>query len=753
MLAFRLLYGIMKRMSLLERVLLWTIRISLALLFLTPIIITSFFFFPFITGKGFFFRIVTEIMFGAWAMLALIVPAYRPKKSFIFIALSIFIGSLVLATLFGENPYHSFWSNFERMEGLITYLHLFALFLVAGHMIKSAKEWYFYLVISLVVSVFVGLYGFCEHFFYTTSEFCRTGSEGGRIFSTLGNFIYLAVYSMFHMFIAIGLFSSIKDRFLKIFFGLVFLLNFFVFILAGSRGAGVGLIVGLFTMALCFIFSLRKTTYKYLAAAMALFIIASPFIVHTLVAKNIISDSGNIFYRLGTLPIKNLTDQPRIKIWSMGLAAVRERPLFGWGPENFIIPYAKYYDPTLYGNEPWFDRVHNMSLQWLVDGGIVGFLAYLGLLGAIFLSLYRLTIQKKLSSSTAILMMGALLSYIVQNLFVFDTITNYIFFFFTLAFLHSCLMDDRKTVEKYHFKPRHSVGLAGILLATVIVIIGLNMRPIFAAHDLLGALASANKASSVQEVLDSFQKAIDDGTFGLTETRERFANLVVDLSIGQADPKLIQPLLDRAISELEKEVEANPRVAKYPLFLGKLYTIKVGWTGTGKDKAEYYYAKVKELAPNYPQIYLGLSELYLMTGEGERAVALGDEAFQVTHKSGAMFQPVLAIHVLAENYEGARTMVEYTSINAGYSVGGENDIRLLISRTLRGSHNLEGRLAFLETLYEKYDSSYIDVGLAQTYGQLGNKEKARQFALSALGKNSSLEDQINKFLKSLEGLP
>lgn len=362
-LAFDSLYGIITQMSSLERALLWTVRISLALLFLTPLIVTSFFFFPFITGKNFFFRIVTEIMFGAWVMLAFIAPAYRPKKSFIFTALFIFIGSLVFATLLGENPYHSFWSNFERMEGLVTYLHLFALFLVAGHTIKNPREWSFYLIISLTASVFVGLYGFCEHFFYSTAQFCKTGSEGGRIFSTFGNFIYLAVYALFQMFIAAGLFIGSKDRFLKIVFGGIFFINLYMFILSGSRGASVGLIAGLFVMAVCFIISLRKTAYKYFVAALALFLVALPFISHVLVVKNIVTGSSNIIYRLGTLPLKNLADQPRIKIWKIGLVAFQNRPIFGWGPENFIVPYGRFYDATLFGNEAWFDRVHNMSLE------------------------------------------------------------------------------------------------------------------------------------------------------------------------------------------------------------------------------------------------------------------------------------------------------------------------------------------------------------------------------------------------------
>jgi hypothetical protein len=46
-----------------------------------PLIVVNSYFFPFITGKGFAFRIIVELIFGAWMILAVTDPAYRPRKS------------------------------------------------------------------------------------------------------------------------------------------------------------------------------------------------------------------------------------------------------------------------------------------------------------------------------------------------------------------------------------------------------------------------------------------------------------------------------------------------------------------------------------------------------------------------------------------------------------------------------------------------------------------------------------------------
>src|SRR3954467_14207183 len=64
-------------------------------------------FFPFITGKNFAFRIIVELMFGAWAILAATDPAYRPRRSWFLYSLLAFVGIIAIADMVGVNPYKS----------------------------------------------------------------------------------------------------------------------------------------------------------------------------------------------------------------------------------------------------------------------------------------------------------------------------------------------------------------------------------------------------------------------------------------------------------------------------------------------------------------------------------------------------------------------------------------------------------------------------------------------------------------------
>jgi len=109
-------------------------RIILGGVFLIPVIpfiVSSELFFPFITGKNFAFRILTEILFASWLLLALRDVSFRPSFSWILTTIVAFVGIIALADIFGAYPEKSIWSNFERMEGLVTLIHLLLYFIVA----------------------------------------------------------------------------------------------------------------------------------------------------------------------------------------------------------------------------------------------------------------------------------------------------------------------------------------------------------------------------------------------------------------------------------------------------------------------------------------------------------------------------------------------------------------------------------------------------------------------------------------------
>src|SRR3989344_2000687 len=91
----------------------WVALGALFLLPLAPLVVANSYFFPFITGKAFYLRILIEIAFFAWVVLALLDTNYRPRFSWIGASVVGFVLWMFVADIFALNVSKAFWSNFE----------------------------------------------------------------------------------------------------------------------------------------------------------------------------------------------------------------------------------------------------------------------------------------------------------------------------------------------------------------------------------------------------------------------------------------------------------------------------------------------------------------------------------------------------------------------------------------------------------------------------------------------------------------
>ncbi|MCK4968260.1 MAG: hypothetical protein KAS12_04340, partial [Candidatus Aenigmarchaeota archaeon] len=114
----------LKSTSQLEKILFWSILVVTILILFTPLIISQRTFYPFIFGKVIVGRILIEIIFAVYLLLALTFPKYRPNwKNPLLIVSTIFLGVYLLASLFGADLQRSFWSTQERMAGFYSMFH------------------------------------------------------------------------------------------------------------------------------------------------------------------------------------------------------------------------------------------------------------------------------------------------------------------------------------------------------------------------------------------------------------------------------------------------------------------------------------------------------------------------------------------------------------------------------------------------------------------------------------------------------
>jgi O-antigen ligase len=589
-------------------------------------------FFPFIVGKNFAFRLIVEIMLASWVILVAIDPAYRPRKSYLLGALVAFLAIITLTALVGENPEKSFWSNFERMEGVITYLHLFAYFIVASTVLSVRNMWRTYLNFHVGVGVAMAVYGVLQW-----AGMLAVVQDGIRVNGTLGNAAYLGTYALFNIFLALFLMvhTSVTEtgaRMRMVLYGAVALLQTFVLYHTATRGAMLGLLVGVgVTMILVALFERERLVMRKIAigALLAILVLVGGFIAFR--NTSFVRESP-VLARFASISLTEKTTKSRFMVWDMAYQGFKEHPIRGWGMENFNYVFNEYYNPNMYDQEQWFDRAHNVFFDWLIAGGIPALLAYLSLFGCALYCIWRRA--RALSVLEKSVLTGLLAGYFFQNLFVFDNITSLIYFFTILAFVESMSYESPIVEKKKGAKAEISGGVSedisyvvsgGALVFALVLIYVVNYAGYKQNTTLLRALSERSATLGTAHNLVLFREALSYDSFGTSEVREQLAQISLSgIERGKELTRTQQEFLVLADRELITQAETLQQDARYQLFTGSFFS-RVGMF----EQAIVYLEKAHALSPAKQTIMFELGNAYYKNGNTVQAEQIFKQAYEL----------------------------------------------------------------------------------------------------------------------------
>ena len=728
------------------RYIVYVLKAGLYILPVLSLIVVGSFFFPFITGKNFFFRIMVEILFFLWVFVACFDKNYRPKKSPILIAISATLFFLTLSTIFGANPYRSFWSNYERMEGLVGHIHLFLYFLILVSVLRTKKDWKWFFTSLLGFSFILTVYGFLQFF-----GFLEIHQSGNRLDATLGNATYYAIFMIFSLFLVAYFLAKTKNKWLRLGLGILFVLDTLLVFMTATRGAILGLIGAAFLFAiLVSIFSHNKKIHYG-----ALGVIGSIILVVTLflVFKNTSFIQNNyVLTRFSGISFSETTTQSRLTIWQMAFKGFLERPFLGWGPENFNIMWNKYFEPILYKQEPWFDRAHNIIFDWLISSGILGFLAYWSIWGAAIFVLIKGYRKKQFSAVEISLFSGLFAAYAFHNLFVFDNLTSYFLFFSILGYLHfrgtemSSPASEQMLNEK---KPAKEIGVSSYLIITaafIAVFFGLyfvNLKPLLACRQLLKTLDQMQtKGTDVDYMLKEFDKVFSYNTFGTIEAREQlgsYAQQVLDVPGISNENKT--KAISAAIAEMEKQVKILPNDARAYVFLTALYT-KAGRL----NEAMKAGARAIELSPKKQQIHFVVADVYLTAGQYDKAFEVLKEAYELDRTYSDAARNLAMVSILAGKKDLAEKLLNEPEENWPAKFGNESQFINIYAR----AGNYEKMKELWQVLILKNpNNAQLHVNLAATYLQLGERENAVKELEKAIELEPKFKEQGEYYIKEI----
>ncbi len=518
---------------------------------LTPIIVSNSYFFPFITGKAFFFRIVVEIAFAGWLVLAAVDKKYRPRWSWISVVLVLFVAWMFVADVFAVNPQKAFWSNFERMEGWVTLIHLLALFFVMSTVLTVEKKWRVWWYTSIAFATYVAAYGVMQ-----LAGFATIHQGSTRIDASLGNAAYLAIYMLFNFFIAAWLAFTEKVNWIKYVLFVFTGLSAWILFATATRGAILGLAGGLLLASLLVLFTMGRRVRVYAGSAVVLVLLVFGAF---LLAK----DTGVIRNDpvLGRIASISLADgQTRFTIWGMAFDGFKEKPVLGWGQEGFNYVFNKYYKPSLYTQEQWFDRAHNAFIDWLVAGGLPAFILYI----ALFISALFVLWRSPFSRAEQIALTALLAGYAFHNMFVFDNTVSYIMFFAVLALIDSKSNKPIKAIENVPELSDSAIVTTVLPVAAafiLIVILFVDMPGMSASTGLIKAISPSRQG--IAGNIAAWKKEIAKPSFASQEVREQLLTFSMQvLRQKNIDIKSKQELASLAISQMKKEVASVPKDAR-----------------------------------------------------------------------------------------------------------------------------------------------------------------------------------------------
>ncbi len=700
-----------------------------------PFIVSGSLFFPFITGKNFAFRILVEILFAFWIILALRDRIYRPSFSWISVALTAFVAVVGIADIFSENPAKSFWSNYERMEGFITILHLYVYAVIVSSVFNKEALWIKFFQTSLGAAFLMSLYGLLQ-----LMGAVKINQGGVRLDGTFGNATYLAIYMVFNIFLAGFLYVRRLGRdWLSYTYLTLAALYAFILYHTATRGALLGFIGGVLLTALIIaLFEKEKQLLRKISLGI---IVAVVFIIGSffLLKETSFVKGSEVLSRFSSVSLTETTTKSRFLVWNMALEGFKERPFLGWGQESFNFVFNKYYDPGMHGQEQWFDRTHNVVLDWLIAAGAPGLLLYLSLFAAALFAIWRR--QSGFGVSEKAVLTGLLAAYFFHNLFVFDNIGSFLLFFSVLAYLVT--KSSRSFLKEEGERFVLDSGVVNRIAVPAVVILSLfsiyffNAKGLLANFELIGALKP--QSGGFAQNIENFKKALSYNSFGDQEIREQIIQTASNAKNASIDLSLKQAIFELAQKEMEKQIAEVPSDARGPLFLGGLLN-RYGFY----KEALTYLERARVLSPKKQGIFFEIGSVYINLGEYEKAL----REFRAAYELEPSFREAALLYAVGATYAG-ESAFSSELLTKTFGTDLETDDRLIQAYVNTKQYG---------KVVEMWEKKVADnpgipqyhLSLAASYFQVGRRGDAVRQIRKVIELNPSFKAQGENYIREIE---
>ncbi|MBI5056677.1 MAG: O-antigen ligase family protein [Nitrospirae bacterium] len=680
---------------------------------------------------------------------------HRPKTSPVFLAILVFTFIAGLADLLGVNPYKSFWSGYERMEGYITILHLALYFVIMKSVFRTQKDWTLYLNIVFLASVCVSTYVLYHKLLH---------GEALREYGTIGHPSFLASYLLLAVFIGLRLLFSVRSVLLRCLYLSAVFADMLAIYFTATRGAILAVFCGVIVFSLFYILGKTKTSrdklYRKIALSVTGMALLAPLIILSFYdAPPLPQDLEfqSTLPRFATATV-DASVTSRLDAWKVAWEGIKKRPVLGWGQENFMSLYS--LRPIPYGGRNFLDRAHNIFLDWLINAGITGLLSYLSIFGMSVYVIWSALRKGAIIKIEAVVLITALAAYLVQNLSVFDTINSYLVFFTLLAYIDSLHdleklphPDSSANINGLQLRSLCAVSLALFLITATAYFV--NYRPMRESY-LTSRIISGfkeNRYKTFLTFLDDFKTALSIDTFGSTEVRRLMSAISTGiLGIKAFEIEGALKFIQMSAEEAKKLVADDFYNLQYRMEVVDLYHAIAVYEPSFINKAGALIKECMIIAPENQWNYFALADNFILKKDYENALLSVNKAAAINPQNdtvqlklalaGILTSKKAVINDALENVKKLRKSKE-----DGIASGLSTDELFVLIDAARETGDYKIALQFYKKIIKKFPgNARYHFDIAEIYFAAGDKGNAIKEAEKAAELDPlNFSDKVNKY--------
>jgi len=724
--------------------------IILGVLAILPTIVTYETIFPYHVGKWLLAFGLISVIVGYVCMKAMQTKVSLPITASV-IGVLVLIGIRVISGFFGVDTHKSFFGDALRLSGTISWIILLCGAIVFGAYLRKNPEnrklaWYT-LLYSGVFSAIVGwLIQFNNGLFGV-----YVGVEGmeGRFIGLFGNETYFGAHVMMSALAGIPLWWEEKNKTKKIWALLLTLFVMITVLVAKTRAGGIGMIAGILTFAGYALYEQKSKLLKIGATLglVGIFTVGSLWVVAQReffgtvdsVAQKILSVSGI---------------DTRIYFWKTAYVSFLEKPLWGWGPENYEVAYDRHYPVGLISRahaslyETWGERPHNIFFEYLASQGIIGLFAFIITLS---LLLWRIHIYNGDEKYSARAVAALIVAYIAFGSLTFDTPSILFAMFMGLAVIIS--------LEK-------EIKLPKIVRSGVPVVLG-SFAAWFLLFGTVLPYQQMRKAGAVQSGLDA--RALS--TTYESEVKELFSSksifhrdalkTIADETINNArlmNPDVRLLVLQNLGKGLEEELKKNPHLFSLTLRLAQVEGFLAEFDTENQvkheQKARELFTRARELSPDRHVIDVAEVRMLLSLAKPDEALIIGKKIEKIGAPPVMYFLQGLARDAVGNSVEAAKNLS--LAIEKGYMIQpNEELVQYLISIFEKNGYYEQIVLVLQMVARPNDEGKFIDTAaqrfqLAMALANVGRFDESISAATSVLEKDPTYKAKVESFIETLQ---